>query len=267
MNPESSQLFTNLLCMLPFCFVGLFMLGGLGLLMWLFNKKQRPKSQAELAAEEAKMRAVVDGLMAKLRPWTPEALSDLSTDWDASWSKFRRLNVKGTLPGLSEPKEGAWVAFNLNVRAAGLLDGRLLAKTTAQTFFYRIVPRKEITIQVDGAPWGSVQPDGTLLDAEGQPIGDARRPDGTPFAFSMGNISHIRDKRQRDYPITLRGRVIARLANPSAQLVNAISLKKRQYPPALTLNDSPSEEEATWLLALAILQVAGYNTQESIFAH
>ncbi len=265
MNPEIlSTILGRLICLLPFCFLGVAGLVMMALMAWVFQRVNQPKSDAEQARETQKMRAKVDSLMEKLRPWSADNLSDLSTDWDATWTKFMRLEVKGTIPGLSKPKEGAWVAFNLNIRAAGHLNGRLLARTTAQTFFYQINPKEGVTIEVDDAPWGNIQPDGTLVDAAGHVIGNMLRPSGTPTGYKWGAVTRIRDEREREYPVTLHGQVIAQLANPGAKLLGFASLKEGQFPPAITLNNRPSEEEATWLLALAILQVAGYNTMESV---
>ncbi len=268
MNPEAlSDILNLLICLLPFCFLAVAGLAMLALMVWILRRMHRPKSDAELAREAQQMHAKVEGLMKNLRPWSPDALSDLSTDWNATWSKFTRLNVKGTILSLSEPKGGHWVAFNLNTRAAGHLNGRLLARTTAQTFFYNINPKEGVTIQINDAPWGSVQPDGTLLDAAGQAIGSTVRPAGTPIGFKQKvGVNYIHDNREREYSVILRGQVIAHLTNPRVTPL-AISLKKRQFPPALTLNNTPSEEEATWLLALAILQVAGYSTQAKIFTN
>ena len=47
-------------------------------------------------------------------------------------------------------------------------------------------------------------------------------------------------------------------------MLNVVHIRKPQYPPAVTLVDRPTEEEAIWLLALAILQVAFYNLLETV---
>ena len=51
--------------------------------------------------------------------------------------------------------------------------------------------------------------------------------------------------------------------NPSA----ICSTKKQQIPPAVTLEGTPSEKEATWLLALAILQMAFHNLLETVWTN
>jgi len=206
-------------------------------------------------------------MRANLRPWSDAGLTDLSTDWNAHWSRLGRdLSAYGTILSTSEPKGPPWVAFALKIRGARALDGQLLACTTAQTWEYRITP-EGVSVQVDGSPWGRVLPDGTLLDAAGQPIGSAPRPGGLPAMLRMSNLAYLHDRREREYPVTLGGRLVGHLANPAARMLNIIPLKKREFPPAVTLKGAVTYEERNWLLALAILQVAGYNLLETVWTN
>ncbi len=262
-----ASLLTISSCVIPFC-AGVLGFVALGvLLVWFVRRQWQPRSESALAGERQGMSARLARLRARLRPWSPDGLGDLSTDWDASWSRFgRALNAHGSIPALSDPKGPDWAAFSLKVRGARHPTGQLLACTTAQSFSYRITT-EGVTLQADGAPWGSILPDGTLLDDAGQPIGSAPRPGGMPARFNLGSVAYLRDERERSYPVTLRGRVVGRLAHPSAQMTNVISLKKRQFPPAVVPEGVLSAEEATWLLALAILQVAGYNLLETVWTN
>lgn len=266
MDPETvANLLNGLICLAPFC-LGVLGLAAFGaLLVWVVRRQWQPKDEATLAAEKETMRSQLDQTAADLRPWSPAALTDLSTDWDARWTKFGRdLSARGTIPSLSEPKGPGLAAFVLKVRGARQPEGQMQARTTAQAFDYHI-GRDGVNILVDGAPLGSVQPNGTLLDADSQPIGNATRPGGLPAMFRVGSIARLHDQRERAYPVIMGERTVAHLANPPAQMTNVISLKKQQIPPAVTLEDTPSEKEATWLLALAILQVAFYNLLETVW--
>jgi len=263
-----TALLNSLICLAPFC-MGVLGLAAFGaLLVWVIRRQWQPKGETTLAAERETMRSRLDQMAADLQPWSPEGLTDLSTDWDARWTKFgRTLSAQGTIPSLSESKGPGWVAFALKVRGARQPEGQMQARTTSQAFDYRI-SREGVNILVNGAPLGSVQPDGTLLDANGQPIGSASRPGGLPAMFRVGSVAKLHDERERTYPLILGERTVAYLANPPAQMTNVISLKKRQFAPAVTLESTPSDdEEATWLLALAILQVAFHNLLETVWTN
>ncbi len=258
-----------LTCLAPFCLGGLGFLAFGALLVWIIYRQWQPKSAASLAAERRALHDELERLTltAGLRPWSADALTDLSTDWNATWLQFGRdLSARGTIPSLSEPKGPPWVIFALKIRGARRPDGQLAARTTAQTFDYHIAAG-DVAIEVDGVPLGRVQPDGTLLDPDGQPIGRAPRPGGSPIKFRLGTVTHLHDRRQRTYPVTLRGRVVGHLGHPRARMTNVIPLKKRQFPPAVTPEGLLSKEEVTWLLALAILQVAGYNVLETVWTN
>jgi hypothetical protein len=59
---------------------------------------------------------------------------------------------------------------------------------------------------------------------------------------------------------------------PATQFLNSSflcpePLTEKTALPAVVLADAPSEDEATWLLALAILQVAGYNPLETVWTN
>ncbi|MGC9357870.1 MAG: hypothetical protein ACP5GX_08390 [Anaerolineae bacterium] len=258
---------SNLLCVLPFCLGLIGFAATAGFLIWLARRQSRSMSPPVHVEDEQR----ADGL----RVWSPDDLTDLSTDWDAQWNRLGpRVNARGTIHSVSEPKGPALVAFVLKASGARKPEGELHAHTTAQTFAYHI-DREGVHIRVEdrpfdqtqGRPFGHVQPDGTLLDAGGHPIGSAPRPGGRPAIFSVGGVSRLRDERERSYPVTLNGRIVGHLAHPRAQMINAIPLKERQFPPVVTVAGSPSGEEATWLLALAILQIAFYNVLETIWTN
>lgn len=266
MDPDAlADVLSNLVCLAPFCLGIVAFAAVAGLMVWAIRRQSRPQDPAAAATDRQEARAGVDRQAGGLRPWSAGALADLSTDWDARWSRFgRRMRARGTIPSLSEPKGAPLVAFDLELRGTHRPEGQLVARTSTQVFTYRIAP-DGVAIEVDGAPWGSILPDGTLLDAGGQGIGSAPRPGGTPAKFRLGAVAHLRDDRARSYHVTLHREVVGHVANPRAQMKNAISLRERAFAPAVSGAETPPAEAGTWLLALAILQVAGFNVLETIW--
>lgn len=261
------NLLSSLLCLLPICAGALFIGGAAFLIIRTAIRQSKPLTpqQANDAAEN--LEAKVEQMMGRLRAWNPEALSDLSADWDAKWSRWGRdLNAHGVIPSLSRPREAAYVAFALKIRGAFEPEGLIHARVTSRVFDYRL-SRAGVEIRVDRAPFGRIQPDGQLLDAEGNAIGEAKRPGGMPVIFRVGGMALKRDQREREYPLILNGRSVGRLANPSIQMFNAIELRKKIFAPAAVPAEGVSEHEALWLTALAILQVAGYNLLESVWTN
>ncbi len=262
-----ANLLYGLLCLAPFC-LGLAGIIAVAALLFAFIRRQwQPKNVQTLADERAAMQSQVAQQAKGLRAWSSGCLTDLSTDWDATWSKFGRdLNVSGKIPSARDPNDAASVAFALRVRGARQPDGQLVAATSNRDLYFRI-SAEGVSIHVDNALWGKVQSDGTLLDASGQNIGSAIRPGGMPVLFRVGTFATLRDAREQEYPVVLSGRTIARLTNARVQMINVIQLKKQQFPPAVALNEAVSEQEAVWLLALAILQVAFYNVFETLWTN
>ena len=204
-------------------------------------------------------------LKQRLRPWTSGSLADLSTDWNSNWVQVvRDLSAPGTIPALSDPKGPALVAFDLRERSS-TRNGQLLAATTDQTFYYRIAD-KNVSIDVDGVFLGMLNSDGTILGADGKLIGSAIRPGGQPFIFSIGRMSVLHDRADALIDVSLNGRTIGRLANPPIQVLNAFSSSNREFSPAVVVDGFPTDEEETWLLALAILQIAGVNLADSVWS-
>ena len=267
MDNTLSDLLSTLLCLAPFC-LGALVIGGVGFLLIRTMRRQRTPLTAQHAEAQADdLEAQVRGMAAQLRPWTAGALADLSTDWDAQWSRWGRdLKAHGTIPSVSRPKEAAYVAFALKIRGAFEPEGSLHARASSHAFDYRL-SRAGVEIRVNDSPLGKIQGDGILLDAEGTVIGEAKRPGGMPAIFRIGGAALKRDQREREYPLILNGRTVGRLANPPIQMFNAIELRKKIFAPAAMPAEGISEQESLWLTSLAILQVAGYNLLESVWTN
>lgn len=251
------------ICLAPFCLGVLFIGGGGALIIWLVTRQWKPKTAIEVARERSEMQQQVDQKVAELRPWSFSSLSDLSTDWDASWTRLGRdLSARGTIPSLGEPKGPPLVAFSLRVRGIRKQDGHMLARTPEHTLYYRLTPKGTL-IEVGGVPLGSIQPDGKLLGLQGEAVEGSSRSGSEPIMVPVGSFSALQDKRERKYLLTLQGNQVAYLAKPRLKRINMLFMGKEEFPPAVELIGIPSDEEATWILALAILQVACYNLLDS----
>ncbi|HXF84957.1 MAG TPA: hypothetical protein VNK49_06160 [Anaerolineales bacterium] len=259
------NLVSILLCSAPFC---LFMLAFVGMAFLFFrviSSQWTPPTAEQMQAKANELEARVNGMVGRLSAWRPDALDDLSTDWDATWSRFgSTLNARGVIPSHSRPKEAAYVTFALWTRGASQPEGILYARTSRHVFEYRL-SRAGVEISVDKALLGRLQPDGQLLDAERRVIGEAKRPGGMPVLFQIGPVSVVHDERAPDYPLILNGRRVGQIANPPVQRFNFIQLQRATPPLAVVPAPDISEQEALWLTALAILQVAGWNVIESVW--
>lgn len=259
------NLFSILLCSAPLCLFMLAFAGMAFLFLRVLSSQWTPLTAEQMGAKANKLEARVNGMLGRLRAWTPEALADLSTDWDATWSRVgRTLNAQGVIPSHSCPKEAAYAAFALWTRGASQPEGVLHARTTQHAFEYRL-SSTGVEISVNKTLLGRFQPDGQLLDAQGRVIGEAKRPGGMPVLFQIGPVSVVHDERAPDYPLILNGRRVGQIANPPVQRFSIIQLQRPAPPLAVIPAADISEQEALWLTALAILQVAGWNVIESVW--
>jgi len=151
MNPEpATDLLNGLICLAPFCLGALGLVAFAALLVWIIYRQWQPKSTAALAAGSEAMRSKLEQMVASLRPWSSEGLTDLSTDWDARWTRFGRdLSASGSIPSLSAPKGPGWVALALKVRGARQPEGQMQARTTAQAFDYRLSRFFRIIVRIN----------------------------------------------------------------------------------------------------------------------
>jgi hypothetical protein len=79
-------LVTSLGCLASICVsLGVFVALAVGMVL-LIRRQWQPKDEAALSAERDRMRADVSRDAVGLRPWSADALTDLSTDWDATWA-------------------------------------------------------------------------------------------------------------------------------------------------------------------------------------
>ncbi|NOZ26603.1 MAG: hypothetical protein GXP39_00935 [Chloroflexi bacterium] len=225
-----------IICLASICLVGLGMAGLVALVLWLIRRWRRAVTH--------------------LRPWPPESLEDLSAKWEARWVKLpRRVRGQGMIHSVHDPKGPAWIAFTFNIRGGReTTRGTLEARTTEHTFSFDITPERT-TIHIDGELWGTILPDGTLLDSTGEAVGSAPRVGGPPILFVAGAQAALREKLGRPHTVTLHGREIGRLASFQER-------RKWGHSPAVFPAGSLSEEESTWLLALTILLIAGHNLPE-----
>ncbi len=206
-------------------------------------------------------------LVSGLLPWNHISLADLSTDWNANWSRWgKSLKATGTIPSQKNPKQGAHVAFALHIKGIFNPEGELYACNTSNAFRF-LLTIKGVEVSVDGSFFGLIRSDGMLQDASGQLIGKALRPSGTPAILSLGSLKILRDKREQSYTLLLGEKIIGQIANPPIQLFNAIRIKKKIFMPAAIPAPGIADYELLWLSCLAIYQVAGLNLIESVWTN
>ncbi|NKQ37329.1 MAG: hypothetical protein HF973_17150 [Chloroflexi bacterium] len=235
MEDTTASFVSLLLCLLPFC-LGLLGLAGFGaLLIALVRRAQRPRGEADRKTAEQKNRVEVAALMAEVQPWRPEALADLRQIRQFRYGIFmRQIRARGLIAAARGDKQRTWAAFALRGqrvrRGVWAFHGGALARTSERALAFRAAETGEVAVRLDGRPLGSIQPDGELRDAAGQPVGQAL------FAA-------------KDRPagaVTLRGREAARLGD----------IYSRDFSPAVTVTvPFPTPEEQDWLLALALWRV------------
>lgn len=243
----------------------LFGLGFIGFFALLFRSERRPKSVEDLAGEREELDRQLQDLVTSLRPWSPEALTRLAANWEARWTSVgRRFTARGTIPSL-DSGGGALAAFALRLHGFLDPDGQLVARTTAQRFDYRIT-KERTTIAVDGEPLGAVLREGTIVDADGVHLGSAVRPRGTPVAINIGPSGGAWDNRARQYPVIFGERTVGLITNPPFRpfRVRRAGQDYATQLPAVAVEQAPRELEATWLLALAILQIVHYTLREAV---
>lgn len=262
------ETFYNLLsifiCFAPFCGGALILGLAAFFIIRTIGRQVKPPTAEQVNADGRDLQTQVGWLAHRLAAWTPDALADLSTDWDAKWSRWGRdLKAHGTLPSVARPKEISWVAFGLRVRGASEPDGILHARTSGQTLDYRFT-RGGVAIRLNGAPFGQVRADGVLLDAQGRAVGEAKRPGGMPVVFRAAGAAATYDARESSYPLILEGITVARIAHPPLEIFNVIEIKKQTRIPALEMIDPSPAQAAEWALALAVLQAA-YHLFESVW--
>ncbi len=228
-------------CLLPWCLGALIFLGAGALLIWLYRRSQQPKSKAEWATARRKNQAEVEALMPRVQPWRREALADLHTFRALRWGVFgRHARARGLIAADKNDEQRTWAAFALRgrrvYRRPVSFVGQAHARTSAQVFDFETDSTNQVSIQVDGRPLGSLQPDGTLLDTAGEPIGRL-----TPAADG-----------QSAFPVTLHGRVVAQLAGGRGFRLH----KSQARPPAVEIiAPDVTPDERDWLLALALWQI------------
>ncbi|RME05670.1 MAG: hypothetical protein D6803_08455 [Anaerolineae bacterium] len=209
-----------------------------------FLRGRQPNSDAGWAAMQTEMQAEVATLMPRVQLWSHDAFTELHTYRNLKWVAFgRQARARGLVAAAKNKKQRAWAAFSLRGRRVYNLPvafvGKAHARTSVQSLDYEADASGQVVIQVDGRMLGSLQPDGQLLSASGEPIGQVARL--------------ARDRSTR--PVTLNGREVAQLENPYYGGYFRF-LKNIPRPPAVefTAPDvTPAERD--WLLALALWQV------------
>ncbi len=209
----------------------------------------------------------IKALKSLLKPWSADNLADLSSDWDAEWSRWgKNLTARGIIPSLRHPESEAYIVFGLKIKGVFNPEGVIYAANSQSSFRYELL-NKRIGIFVNEDLLGYIEEKGKLLNTDEVAIGEAIRPGGLPLKIKLGKWKIEKDTRNRSYPVYIKAKNIGEIANPPIKDFNTISLKKISHMPAALPEDSIDEQELLWLSAIAIFQVAGLNLMESIWTN
>jgi hypothetical protein len=232
----------ELLILAPFCLLGAF---GLlvfclvALVLWL---RSRPYSAQELANAEAAATDYLDRTAPTLLPWTPDALADLSCQWQGTRGGLLIGQHMGQVKSLGQPDQPGLLAYYLS------LKGRqgLLRLRTSEREVRLDIAASGVRVTVGERSLGSINPrDGAIFDGEGQPGGQYHRYRGLRLASSG-----------RYGPLEFHGRMVAE--------VNDVLVRGGDYffggdyarrPLLRNLASNLTREEENWLLALVALEL------------
>ncbi len=215
----------------------------------------------------SRMEDSIKALKSFLKPWSADYLEDLSSDWDAEWSRWgKNLKARGIISSLSHPEAEVYIAFGLQIKGVFNPEGVIYAANSQNSFRYELL-NKSIKITVNEDLLGYIEGNGKLLNKDEVAIGEAIRPGGLPLIIKLGDFEIVKDTRHDSYPVYINDKMIGEIANPPIKVFNTISLKKCSHMPAALPGDSIDEQELLWLSAIAIYQVAGLNLMESIWTN
>jgi hypothetical protein len=232
--------------LLPFflflCFMFFVCLAFVGGALWWIHRLSTPEARA---AQRSKAEAWLESHAAMLAPWEPTSIGDISDQFSFRGIEVGTRRLYGHIRSVSRFQK--LIAF---YSIGGLGHVQLLARTTAHRW-HMDYQHNTVVITLDGQPFGTWRrSDGVLLDANGQPIGEATR-------VGTGWFSPRNDQWSR---MTLRGTPVGQiLVQEGTQNTGLLALLKRRtrstvrsvvIPAAPTL---PQESER-WLLAIAIFE-------------
>lgn len=185
---------------------------------------------------------------AKLLPWTPQTLADLSAYLDyVSRAGLGNLHARGTVKSLSRPDETGWLAFELQLKH---LKGAMILKSAQKRWQLKFLgaTSRETPVEVDGEPLGTIQSirkEILLLDPNGQTIGRYQRRQ------LLGGLGGLTEYAQTPYfgSVELNGRTLAEL-NRNPVLRQPLVGEKTPSPLVKDPASDLTPEEETWLVAL-----------------
>jgi hypothetical protein len=227
-----------------FCCVGMFMVLGFGLVLFLILRQSQPYSPQEIAQAETQASDFFSLTTPNLLPWQQDALADLAARWEGTRGGFSVGQYQGVIKSLNQPDQTGWLACYLSRKGSqGFLSLR------SSEYEVRLdITGQDVQVNVEGRSLGSINlRDGTILDSTGQPIGRYRRYQGLRLQVGSQPLSSGYGS------LELHGRTVAEVSDG---LIYSGALFDPGTSRSLLRNlaSDLTQEEENWLLALVALE-------------
>jgi hypothetical protein len=236
----------------------LFVGGFIVLIAFVIKKTTEPKTAAFIEDEKQKMHANVLNKRKELHSHKAEMYRQVT---DAMAFNYIKGVTYSKLSGaIFNENRKPIVAFE-RIERGGHTKGHMYAMTKKQEFYFDFTGL-EATFYCNGKLLGRFDKSGTIYDANDNTIGHAKHPIKASFDLQLFKTTHHR-LGEGLFPLTLNGRQLATINvapnyddikyNPSVENV----FENLGFgTPIITLIDTPTAEEETWLLAFAIYETA-----------
>jgi hypothetical protein len=236
----------ELLVVAPFCCLGVFTLLGFGLVILMILRQSQPYSAQEIAQAETSASDFFSRTVPTLLPWTPNALTDLSCQWQGTRGGFTIGGYQGVVKSLSNPDGPGLLAYYLS------LKGRngFLRLCTSEHEMRLDIEANEARVTVEGQTLGSIHLcEGTILDSGGQPVGRYHRYRGWRWQVGSAPTS------SRYGPLQLYGRTVAEVNDGLVRGGGLLTGSAASRPLVCNLVPDLTPQEENWLLTLAALEL------------
>ncbi len=222
--------------------------------------------QASSAAKELSYRPAQQGeeflASASLRPWNPNAWTDLSSHWEGWWLNTTSIGrsdgyAQGIVASDQDPKGPGWIAFTVQRHQAR--SGTIIIKTSQQRVELKVTSKShldkniQVVTTIDGLENGSI--------AVTAPSCIFRRKEGAVEAHWIAEVrwnnetyalNHLTSRDVRYDTLTVNGRNIAAITDTWIRYPHPESVKS--FHPALqsVVEDLTPIEQNVVLIALGL---------------
>ena len=236
----------ELIVVVPFCCLGVFVLLGFGLVILMILRQSQPYSAQEMGQAEASASDFISRTVPTLRPWQPSALTELSCQWQGTRGGFTIGQYQGVVKSLSNPDGPSLLAYHLSLKGSR----GFLRLHTSEREVRLDIEANQAHVTVQGRPLGSIHlHEGTILDSGGQPIGRYHRYRGLRWQVSSAPTS------SRYGPLELHGRTVAEVNDGLVRSGGLLTGSAATRPLVRNLVPDLTPGEENWLLALVALEL------------